>query len=306
MIKETRLLDIIAFLSDEIIRIEGNVEGVIVDRITSPSKTTESTLDWANSLNKAKQQVTESTIAKVVIVDEEVIYSDTIKAQGKTLIYTKKPRGTVAKIVDQFFVEKPHGFIHSAAIISEDAVIDPTAYIEAGCVIGKKCKVGAHSILRANVVLYDDVTIGENCLIQAGAVLGTDGLGCEREADGTLIKFPHQAGVRVGNNVEIGANCQIARGLFDDTIIEDGCKLNGLTFIAHNSHLASNVWITGDTMLCGSTHVDKNVTIFSNVIVREQTHIGEGSIIGMGSVLTKNVPAGEIWFGIPAKKKETD
>ena len=194
----------------------------------------------------------------------------------------------------------------SAAIISEDAVIDPTAYIEAGCVIGKKCKVGAHSILRANVVLYDDVTIGENCLIQAGAVLGTDGLGCEREADGTLIKFPHQAGVRVGNNVEIGANCQIARGLFDDTIIEDGCKLNGLTFIAHNSHLASNVWITGDTMLCGSTHVDKNVTIFSNVIVREQTHIGEGSIIGMGSVLTKNVPAGEIWFGIPAKKKETD
>ena len=59
-------------------------------------------------------------------------------------------------------------------------------------------------------------------------------------------------------------------------------------------------------MLCGSTHVDKNVTIFSNVIVREQTHIGEGSIIGMGSVLTKNVPAGEIWFGIPAKKKETD
>ena len=253
MIKETKLLDIIAFLSDEIIRIEGNVEGVIVDRITSPSKTTE-----------------------------------------------KKPRGTVAKIVDQFFVEKPHGFIHSAAIISEDAVIDPTAYIEAGCVIGKKCKVGAHSILRANVVLYDDVTIGENCLIQAGAVLGTDGLGCEREADGTLIKFPHQAGVRVGNNVEIGANCQIARGLFDDTIIEDGCKLNGLTFIAHNSHLASNVWITGDT------HVDKNVTIFSNVIVREQTHIGEGSIIGMGSVLTKNVPAGEIWFGIPAKKKETD
>ena len=57
-------------------------------------------------------------------------------------------------------------------------------------------------------------------------------------------------------------------------------------------------------MLCGSTRVDRNATIFSNVIVREQTHIGEGAIIGMGSVLTKSVPAAEIWFGAPAKKKD--
>lgn len=304
MINNTKLTDIIAFLADEVIEVKGQVDGVYVDRITSPTKTTESTLDWANSLNKAKQQITENTIAKVVVVDTDIVYNEAIKSQGKTLIYTKKPRRAIAKLVGEFFVEKLKGFVHPAAIVDESALIDPTAYIEAGCVIGKNCRVGAHSVLRANVVLYDDVVIGDNCLIQAGAVLGTDGLGCEREADGTLIKFPHQAGIRVGNNVEIGANCQIARGLFDDTIIEDGCKMNGLTFIAHNSHLSENVWITGDTMLCGSTYVDKNATIFSNVIVREQTHIGEGAIIGMGSVLTKNVPAGETWFGAPAKKKE--
>lgn len=303
MVKKIELNNIITFLGDEVIRVEGKSDGLYVDRVTSPTKTTESTLDWVNSTNKAKQQVAENTVAKAIVVDEDVIYSDMIQNQGKTLIYTKKPRRAIAKIVGEFFIEKLNGFVHPSAIISKDACIDSTAYIEAGCVIGKGCKVGAHTILRANVVLYDNVIIGDNCLLQAGVVLGTDGLGCERELDGTLIKFPHQAGIRIGNNVEIGANCQIARGLFDDTIIEDGCKINGLTFIAHNSYLASNVWITGDTMLCGSVRVEKNATIFSNVIVREHVHIGEGAIIGMGSVLTKDVPAEEVWYGVPAQKK---
>ena len=304
MINNTKLADIISFLGEEVIEIKGIVEGVYVDRVTSPTNTTASTLDWANSLNKAKQQIVESSIAKVVIVDKDIEYNETIQSQGKTLIYTHKPRRAVAKVIGEFFVEKLQSFIHPSAVIDKSAVISPSAYIEAGCVIGKACRIGANTIIRANVVIYDNVTIGDNCIIQAGAVLGTDGLGCERETDGTLIKFHHQAGIRVGNNVEIGANCQIARGLFDDTIIEDGCKMNGLCFIAHNSHLDKNVWITGDTMLCGSVHVEKNATIFSNVIVREQMRLGEGSIIGMGSVVTKPVPAHETWLGCPAKKLE--
>ena len=109
-------------------------------------------------------------------------------------------------------------------------------------------------------------------------------------------------GVKIGNDVEIGANSQIAKGSFSDTIIEDGCKMNGLCFIAHNCHLEKNVWITGDTMLCGSVYVKKNTTIFSNVVVRDQRVIGEGVTIGMGSVVTKNVPDGETWVGTPAHK----
>jgi UDP-3-O-[3-hydroxymyristoyl] glucosamine N-acyltransferase len=104
--------------------------------------------------------------------------------------------------------------------------------------------------------------------------------------------------------VEIGANCQVAKGAFSDTLIENGCKINGLCFIAHNCHLEENVWITGDTMLCGSVHVKRNSTIFSNVIIREQRVIGEKVTIGMGSVVTKNVPDGETWIGAPAHKHE--
>ena len=80
--------------------------------------------------------------------------------------------------------------------------------------------------------------------------------------------------------------------------------MNGLCFIAHNCHLEKNVWITGDTMLCGSVHVKKNTTIFSNVVVRDQRTIGEGVTIGMGAVVTKDIPDGETWLGSPAKRKD--
>ena len=108
----------------------------------------------------------------------------------------------------------------------------------------------------------------------------------------------------IEDDVEIGANCQVAKGVLSDTIIGNGCKINGLSFIAHNCVLEENVWITGDTMLCGTTHVKKNSTIFSNVIVRDQTIIGENVTVGMGSVVTKNIPDGEVWFGAPAHKKD--
>ena len=118
------------------------------------------------------------------------------------------------------------------------------------------------------------------------------------------MKFPHFGGVIIGNNVEIGANCQIAKGALSDTIIGDGCKINGLCFIAHNCILGKNVWITGDTMLAGSVKIEDDVTIFSKVMVREQVRIGKSAIVGMGSVVTKNIPANEIWLGVPAKKIE--
>ena len=294
--------EIIKFLGDMVLHVEGLTEGVYVDNVAAPMHTTEATLDWVNSLKTNKQEIAEGTLAKVVIVDKDVVYSDALKLSGKSLIVVTHPRIAMAKTISEFFIPKPQPMIHPRAWVDSEAIIDPTEHIEAGCAIGK-AKIGAGTVLRANVVVYDDVEIGDNCLIQAGAVIGTDGLGCNREADGTLVKFPPLGGIKIGNNVEIGANCQIAKGVLSDTIIKDGCKLNGLSFVAHNCVLEENVWITGDTMLCGSTHVGKNATIFSNVIIREQSHIGAGSIIGMGSVVTKNVPEGETWFGAPAHKK---
>lgn len=296
--------DISRFLGNALINVYGDFEGVYVDNLADPENVNEYTLDWVNCNKDNKQEITESSIAQCILVDNTVEYSDTLREKHKILLVVKNPRKEVARIANCFFVEKEEPGIHPSAVISKFAEINPHAHIGAGCIIGK-AKIGAGTVLMPNVVIYDNVTIGDNCIIQAGVVIGTDGLGCTRDEEGILTKFPHLGGVVIGNDVEIGANSQIAKGSLSNTIIENGCKMNGLCFIAHNCHLEKNVWITGNTMLCGSVHVGRNTTIFSSVIIRDQRLIGANVTIGMGSVVTKDVPDCETWVGNPAKKMET-
>ena len=300
--KRIEISQLISFLGTELIRVEGDSSFAYIDNIPDPAHVEESSLDWINSSKAEKQQIAESSKAKVLVVDPEVRYSEVMKEENKTLLVVSKPRVSMAKIATHFYIERKKPGIHPSAIVDNDAKIDPSAYIGPGCIVGKAV-IGADTVLMANVTIYDDVKIGERCLIQAGVVIGTDGLGCSRDENGVLTKFPHLGGVVMGNDIEVGANSQIAKGSFSDTIIEDGCKINGLCFIAHNCHLEKNVWITGDTMLCGSVYVKKNTTIFSNVVVRGQRTIGEGVTIGMGAVVTKDVPDRETWLGSPAHKK---
>jgi UDP-3-O-[3-hydroxymyristoyl] glucosamine N-acyltransferase len=295
--------DIIDYLGNDVITVHGMIGDMFIDNLADSDHINETTLDWINSRKANKEEIALSSRAKCILVDESVQYTIELRQQDKVLLVVKKPRWSMAKIAGHFFLEKMSVGIHQAATVSSKAIISETASIGAGCVIGN-ATIGDGTVLMPNVVVYDNVIIGSDCLIQAGAVIGTDGLGCSRDEEGRLLKFPHLGGVVIGDDVEIGANSQIARGVLSDTIIEDGCKLNGLCFLSHNCHLEENVWITGNTMLCGSVYVGKNSTIFSGVTIRDQRVLGEHVTIGMGAIVTKNVPSGETWVGNPAKKLE--
>lgn len=298
--KVISISEIINVLGNELICVYGDIRGVFIDNFADKDHVTESTLDWINNNKANKQSIAELSIAKAIVADSQVVYSDNLKNDEKVLIIVQNPRRAIAIIMTELFIEKSECGIHPRAIIDPEAIIDSSATIGPGCVVGK-VSIGKNTVLKPNVVLYDDVILGDNCLVQAGAVIGTDGLGCMRDQEGKLLKIPHIGGVVIGNDVEIGANCQIAKGVLSDTIIKNGCKINGMCFIAHNCVLEENVWITGDTMLCGTVHVGKNATIFSNVVIRDQRSIGDNSVIGMGSVVTRDVPNGETWVGNPAK-----
>ena len=295
--------DIIDALGSECIRYYGNIKDTYIDNVADASHITPTTIDWVSPQKQNKQEIVEKSVACAVIADADVAYSDVLEQTNKVLIVVKNPKKAIMIILRSFFVKKFAPGIDPTAFIHPNAKIGKNNYIGPNCYIGE-CVIGDNNVIHSNVSIYDRTVIGNNNTIHSGAVLCVDGLGCIREADGKLIEFPQMGGVIIGDNCYIGGNTHVASGSLSDTIIENGCKINGLCFIGSNDHLHENVWITGSAMLAGSVTVGKNTTIFSKAVVRDWNTIGEGVTIGMGSVVTKNVPDGETWVGVPAKKLE--
>ena len=302
-IKKVKVSEIVSYLGNNVLRVNGTVQDVYIDNLAEVERVNETTLDWINPSKSNKQELAEKSAARTLLVDETIVYSDELKQKGKILLVVEKPKNILAKIMRAFFVEKITPGIDPTAFIHPEAEIGKNVYIGPNCYIGR-CIIGDNNVIHSNVSIYDRTTIGNNNVIHSGALICVDGLGCMRDEEGRLEEFPQIGGVIIGDNCYIGGNTHIASGSLADTIIEDGCKINGLCFIGSNDHLHENVWITGSTMLAGSVTVEKNTTIYSRVVVREWMHIGERVTIGMGSVVTKNVPDGETWVGTPARKLE--
>jgi len=119
------------------------------------------------------------------------------------------------------------------AVIEKGAFIGARSIIGAGCFVGRNCRIDDDTRLYANVTVYHDCHIGNRCIIHAGAVIGSDGFGNAKDGD-TWKKIPQIGGVRIGDDVEIGANTTIDRGALDDTTIGNGARLDNQIQIAHN------------------------------------------------------------------------
>lgn len=302
MSRQINLIEIVKFIYNEIKEVYGDPKDIIIQRLGTPENVDEFTLDWISVRSSDKQFIAESTKAKAIIVPEEIVYSQCIEQQKKVLIVVVNPKIAIAKIGNFFFAESVEPGIHPTAVVNPQAVIGDNVSIGANTTIGK-CIIGNDTVIMPNAVILNNVTIGQKVIIQSGAIIGTDGLGCERESDGTLIKFPHLGGVTIEDKVEIGANCQIAKGALSNTIIGKGSKINVDCTIAHNVVLERNVWLSPKVNIAGSVRIGCNTTIFSGVIIRDKLEIGKQVVIGMGSVVTKNIPDAEVWIGNPAHKK---
>jgi UDP-3-O-[3-hydroxymyristoyl] glucosamine N-acyltransferase len=178
--------------------------------------------------------------------------------------------------------------IHPSAVIDPDAQIDPTARIGALCVVERGARIGAQTVLKSRVTVSEDCIVGVRCLLHPGVVIGADGFGLAPH-QGTWIKIEQLGAVRIGDDVEIGANTCIDRGALEDTVIEDGVKLDNLIQIGHNVRVGKNTAMAGCVGVAGSADIGANCTIGGGAIVLGHLKMADGVHISAATVVTRSI-----------------
>lgn len=298
--KSISLDDIINFLGEDCISVHGKIEQKYIDNLAPTESINEKSLDWIKLSAKNKQDLAEKSKAKALLVDTDVVYSESIKSEEKVLIVVKDPKCSLAQIGNNYFVDNKVPFIHPTAIIDSNAIIGENVSIGAYSIIGN-CAIGDNSVIDSHVQIYDGTQIGKHCYIKSGAVLGGAGFGYEKDDDGNHFRFPQIGALLIGDYVEIGANTCIDRGALADTVIGDYTKINNLCHIAHNNKIGNNVIITAQVNISGSNIIEDNTWIAPNSSIRGWLKIGKNSTVGMGAVVVKDIPENEVWVGNPAK-----
>lgn len=289
--------DLIQVLGDSVLEIRGD-KSRIFSVVKSLREAGSDALTFCKHSGIAATDVLMATKASVVICGK--LDQNVSLPIGTTFVETIEPRKAFVLAVAAFFTPvRPCG-THPTAVISPNAKVDPTAYIGPYVVLDD-CEVGANSVIHANVVIHSGSRIGMNVTINAGTVVGSDGFGYERTADGTMIKFIHLGGVVIEDDVEIGTNTSIDRGTLGDTIIERGVKIDNQVHIAHNCHIKEHAVVIAQCMVGGSVTIGARSWIAPGVVLMNGISIGADSYCGLGAVVTKSVKNGETVMGNPAR-----
>lgn len=216
-------------------------------------------------------------------------------------IRATNPRLAYAQVVRDFLAPAPEPSIASTAVVedgaqlADDVSVEHFAVVEAGATIGPGTVVGSHAVVKKGV------QIGANCRVGSHTVIGTQGFGYEFDDDGSPILIPHLGGVLIGDEVEIGNHVSIAQGTIDPTTIRSHVKIDDCVFIAHNVQIDESSYIIAGAEISGSVTIGKRVWVSPEAAVINKVSIGDDALVGIGAVVTRNVPANTIVSGVPAK-----
>ena len=172
--------------------------------------------------------------------------------------------------------------------IGAGAVIGAGARIAEHCVVGARAGVGAASRLAARVTLGDDCRLGERCIVHSGVVIGADGFGFAPHG-GQWVKIEQLGAVQIGNDVEIGANTCIDRGALQDTVLEDGVKLDNLVQIGHNVRVGKHTAMAGCAGVAGSATIGAHCTVGGGAIVLGHLTLADHVHVSAASVVTRSI-----------------
>lgn len=194
----------------------------------------------------------------------------------------------------------PTAVIDPSAVVGQDVSIGPLAVVEAGAVIGDGVTLGAHSVvgpraqvgsnsrIASHVSIGFDCVIGQRCILHGGVVLGADGFGFA-PVDGRWEKIEQLGTVRLGDDVELGANTCIDRGALGDTILEDGVKLDNLVQIGHNVRVGKHSAMAGCVGVAGSAQIGAYCTVGGGAVVLGHLTLADRVNISAASVVTRSI-----------------
>jgi UDP-3-O-[3-hydroxymyristoyl] glucosamine N-acyltransferase len=199
--------------------------------------------------------------------------------------------------------------IHPGAVIEPGALVSPEAHIGADVWVGEGARIGAHSVVMSgcrigahatlgeqtrlypNVSVYHGCMLGDHVIVHSGAVIGADGFGIAWD-EGRWLKIPQIGRVIIGDHVEIGANTTIDRGALDDTVIEEGVKLDNQIQIAHNVRIGAHTAIAGCVGIAGSARIGRHCRIGGGAIILGHLQVADEVEVSAGTVITKSIEKG--------------
>jgi len=259
-----------------------------------------------------KSSFLKATKASAIIVPEGV------RVEGKSLLIVEDPYAALAKIQAFFYPRlrstgeiSPLAYIHPEAKLGENVTVSPFACIEKGArvgndsilfphvYVGEGTMLGTECILYAGVKVYHGCRIGNRVTLHGGVVVGSDGFGYAWDGKEHL-KIPQIGKVVIGNDVEIGANSTIDRGALEDTVIEDGVKIDNLVQIGHNVRIGKCAVIVSQVGIAGSAEIGEGCVLAGQVGVAGHISIGKGVKVAAQSGIHKNIKDGEVVGGSPA------
>lgn len=243
-----------------------------VDRVATLENATSGGISFLS--NAKYKKFLSTTEASIVILEDKYA-----SAASVPVLICANPYAVYAQIAHLLHpLPEVEGGIHSTAVVCAEAQVSgsasvcPLAVIEAGaqigervligagCIVERNARVGDDSRLTANVTICHDVVLGQRCILHPGVIVGSDGFGMAQAGE-RWIKVPQLGGVRIGDDVEIGAGTTIDRGSVEDTVIEDGVKLDNQIQVAHNVRIGAHTVIAAKVGISGSTKIGSRCLI---------------------------------------------
>ncbi len=218
---------------------------------------------------------------------------------GKTLLVVEEPFEAYSKIVAHF-----NPFIPPVKMVSDTAVIGHRTVVMPNVFVGNNVSIGNNCIIHPHVCLYDNCFIGNNVVIHAGAVIGSDAFyfNTKKKRDTWFKKMQSCGRVVIEDDVEIGANCTIDRGVSSDTKIGQGSKLDNLVHLGHEVIVGRNCIIAAQVGIAGATKLADGVTLWGQVGVNKTITIGENAVVMGQAGITKSIDGNKTYWGTPIEE----